>query len=65
MALARAAVRGVPGLRDLEVQLGEVTALVGPRGAGKSRLLVAISWLLSGAPALVEPEDPAGAAISG
>lgn len=63
MALVRVVVEGVPGLRDLEVQFGGVTALVGPRGAGKSRLLTAISWLLTGAPALVEPEDSAGTAM--
>ena len=34
-----------------------MTALVGPRGAGKSRLLAAVSWLLTGAPALVDGED--------
>lgn len=58
MALSRVAIRGVPGLRDLELELGDVTALVGPRGSGKSRLLAAVSWLLSGAPALAEPDHP-------
>ena len=57
MSLTRVAVRGVPGLRDLDVEFGPVTALVGPRGAGKSRLLAAVSWLLTGAPALVEGEE--------
>lgn len=60
MALSRVAIRGVPGLRDLEIELGDVTALAGPRGSGKSRLLAAVSWLLSGAPALAEPDHPHG-----
>ena len=42
--------RGVPGLPDLDVALQPMTALIGPRGSGKSRLLSSISWLLSGAP---------------
>ncbi|MEP7158979.1 MAG: hypothetical protein ABI797_06095, partial [Chloroflexota bacterium] len=45
--------RGVPGLPDVNVALQPVTALIGPRGSGKSRLLRAISWLLSGAPLLM------------
>ncbi len=58
MSLARVAVRGVPGLRDLDAEFGAVTALVGPRGAGKSRLLAAVSWLLTGAPALGAGGEP-------
>ena len=51
--------RGVAGLPDLEVSLMPVTALVGPRGSGKSRLLAATAWLLSGAPRLTAG-GPAG-----
>ena len=43
---------GVPGLPDTTIPLLPVTALVGPRGSGKSRLLAAISWLLKGEPEL-------------
>src|SRR5690242_20083201 len=42
-------VGGVIGLPDLTLELGPVTALVGPRGAGKSQLLSAIAWLLGAA----------------
>ncbi len=48
MALTRIAATGVAGLPDLELELGPVTALVGPRGSGKSQLLGAIAWLLAG-----------------
>lgn len=58
MSLARVAVRGVSGLPDVHVEFGAVTALVGPRGAGKSRLLAAVSWLLTGVPALPGGEHP-------
>jgi energy-coupling factor transporter ATP-binding protein EcfA2 len=50
---------GVPGLPDSEIGLLPVTALVGARGSGKSRLLAAIAWLLTGAPELARPEDAA------
>jgi Predicted ATPases len=46
--LARVSVAGVAGLPDLEVELGSITALVGPRGSGKSQLLASIAWLVSG-----------------
>jgi predicted ATPase len=39
----------VAGLPDVALDLGPVTALVGPRGAGKSQLLSAITWLLGAA----------------
>jgi predicted ATP-dependent endonuclease of OLD family len=45
-------VRGVPGLPDTTIMLQPVTALIGPQGAGKSRLLQALSWLLTGEPAV-------------
>ncbi len=43
--------RGVPGLPDLKIALQPMTAVIGPRGAGKSRFLAAVAWLLSGEPA--------------
>lgn len=63
MSLAGVAVRGVPGLVNLDVQFGPVTALVGPHGSGKSRLLAAVSWLLTGAPALDDGEEPGDEAV--
>jgi predicted ATP-dependent endonuclease of OLD family len=44
--------RGVAGLFDMTVDLQPITAIIGPRGAGKSRLLSAVSWLLTGTPSL-------------
>ena len=54
--LSRVAVAGVPGLPDIDVELGAVTALVGPRGSGKSQLLRSVAWLLMSRPA-VAPAD--------
>ena len=62
-ALARVAAAGVPGLPDLDLELGAVTALVGPQGSGKSQLLASVAWLLSGRPAL--GPDEASPRISG
>ena len=60
MRLASISTHGVPGLPDLELALQPVTALIGPRASGKSSLLRAVSWLLSGLPAnLAEPPGPA------
>jgi hypothetical protein len=57
--LASISIRDLPGLPGVEVGLQPMTALIGPRGSGKSRLLAAVSWLLSGAPDLVgEPPGP-------
>jgi predicted ATP-dependent endonuclease of OLD family len=50
--LALVSTRSLPGLPDVDVALEPVTALIGPRATGKSRLLWAISWLLSGEPSL-------------
>ena len=52
MRLASVATHGVRGLPDVESALQPVTALIGPRGGGKSSLLRAVSWLLSGSPDL-------------
>jgi len=43
--LRRVTVAGARGLAPLELELGAVTALIGPRGSGKSQLLASIAWL--------------------
>lgn len=48
--LVRVTAAGVPGLPEVELDLGAVTAIVGPRGSGKSQLLGAIAWLVAGQP---------------
>src|SRR5574338_968329 len=50
MRLASIATHGVQGLPDVEIALQPVTALIGPRASGKSSLLRAVSWLLTGTP---------------
>jgi predicted ATPase len=50
--LTSVSVKGLRGLPGVEIGLQPMTALIGPRGVGKSRLLAAISWLLSGQPDL-------------
>lgn len=50
LRLASISTHGVQGLPDLDLALQPVTALIGPRGSGKSSLLRAMSWLLSGTP---------------
>ncbi|MBI3747309.1 MAG: hypothetical protein HY262_00445 [Chloroflexi bacterium] len=62
--LARVAVAGVAGLPDLELDLGPITALVGPRGSGKSQLLSSIAWLLSGRPPIMAGGGRAAAVVS-
>lgn len=59
MSLQRVEVDGVAGLPDLVIELGDMTALIGTRGSGKSQLLAAISWLIDGQPM---PGTRAGAA---
>lgn len=44
--------RGVEGVADMELVLHPMTALVGPRGIGKSTALLAVAWLLDGGPEL-------------
>jgi predicted ATP-dependent endonuclease of OLD family len=53
LRLASISTKGVPGLPDIQLALQPVTALIGPRGSGKSSLLRALSWLLSGQPTTV------------
>lgn len=55
----------VPGLPDTRISLMPVTALVGPRGSGKSRILAAISWLLSGSPELTRSPFPSDTRVEG
>ena len=50
--LKRVLASGVAGLPDLDLDLGPLAALVGPRGSGKSQLLSAIAWLIAGRPRL-------------
>jgi predicted ATPase len=54
----------VPGLPDTTIPLFPVTAIVGPRGSGKSRMLAAIAWLLTGAPALTDTHESPDLAVS-
>lgn len=63
--LARVAVAGVAGLPELDLDLGPMTALVGPRGSGKSQLLAALAWLMSGRPRIVAAAGAAVTAVSG
>jgi predicted ATPase len=51
--LRRVLAAGVTGLPAIELDLGPLTALVGPRGSGKSQLLSAIAWLVAGRPRLI------------
>lgn len=43
--LRRVEVDGVRGLAKIDLELGGLTALIGPRGSGKSQLLASIAWL--------------------
>ncbi len=55
--LVRVTAAGVPCLPDLELDLDAVTAIVGPQGSGKSQLLAAIAWLLTGRPSITSTPD--------
>jgi predicted ATPase len=50
--LTSVSVNGLRGLPGIEIALQPITALIGPRGVGKSRILAAIAWLLTGYPDL-------------
>jgi predicted ATPase len=63
--LARVAVAGVAGLPELELDLGPLTALVGPRGSGKSQLLSSIAWLITGRPRIAASTDRRAIRVSG
>lgn len=56
--LRRVDIAGVRGLGPLELELGSLTALIGPRGSGKSQLLNSLAWLSGEGP------RPAGEAVS-
>lgn len=49
--LASLSIHGVAGIADLELALHPMTALIGPRAVGKSRVLLSIAWLLTGSDA--------------
>lgn len=55
--LGRVAVVGAAGLPDLELGLGPMTALVGPRGSGKTQLLASIAWLITGRPPIAAADS--------
>ena len=55
--LSSVSVRNVPGLPDTTIELLPVTALIGPRAVGKSRVLAALSWLLTGSPSMNGPSS--------
>lgn len=57
--IRRVGVTGVAGLPDVELELGPMAALVGPRGSGKSQLLASIAWLISGRPRIGSAGSPA------
>lgn len=63
--LARVSVAGVTGLPELDLDLGPLTALVGPRGSGKSQLLSSIAWLITGRPRIVGSADRRAPCVSG
>lgn len=63
--LGRVLVAGVAGLPAVELDLGPLTALVGPRGSGKSQLLSAIAWLMAGRPRIVLAVDAPATRVAG
>ena len=65
LRLARVQTRDVPGLPDLDVRLRPLTAIIGPRSTGKSRLLAAIAWLLTGRPSLAPASAPTAPCVAG
>jgi len=58
LRLTSLAVRNMPGMPAVDLPLWPMTALIGPRATGKSRLLAAIAWLLTGS-------SPIGATLDG
>lgn len=49
--LSSVTVRGLPGFPDTTIELQPMTALIGPRASGKSRVLQGLAWLVEGQPA--------------
>jgi predicted ATP-dependent endonuclease of OLD family len=45
-------IRHLRGLPNVDIGLQPLTALIGPRGVGKSRVLAAVAWLMTGMPDL-------------
>jgi len=63
--LGRVLVAGVAGLPAVDLDLGPLTALVGPRGSGKSQLLSAIAWLMAGRPRIVTAVNAPATRVAG
>jgi energy-coupling factor transporter ATP-binding protein EcfA2 len=63
--LGRVLVAGAPGCRPWSFDLGPLTALVGPRGSGKSQLMSAIAWLVTGRPRLIPAVDAPDTQVAG
>lgn len=61
MRISHVKIRGYRSLSDVDVELDDYTALIGPNGCGKSSVLLALNWFFNGGD--LEPEDchrPAG-----
>ena len=63
--LTRLSTTGVAGLPDLDLALGPLTALIGPRGSGKSQLLGAVAWLVTKRPPIVPAANSDATRVSG
>ena len=50
MKLSKATIRNYRSHRNTEVQLHDLTILIGPNGTGKSAVLYALDWLFNGSP---------------
>lgn len=55
MRVSKVLVRGYRSLNNVEVEIDDYTALVGPNGCGKSSVLYALNWFFNGG--AWEPED--------
>ena len=63
MRVSKVLVRGYRSLRNVEVDIDNYTALIGPNGCGKSSVLYALNWFFNGGS--LEAEDcHAGASIA-
>ncbi|HXF56309.1 MAG TPA: AAA family ATPase [Actinomycetota bacterium] len=58
MKIARIEIRNFRSLEQLDLQLEDVTVLVGANGTGKSSVLHALDWFFSGGS--LDPEDVTG-----
>lgn len=55
MRVSKVLVRGYRSLRNVEVEIDDYTALIGPNGCGKSSVLYALNWFFNGGS--LETED--------